>query len=424
MTASRDAAPFLWGAATSSFQVEGAPGADWAAWDPLAGARPGMTGHYARFREDIGLLRDLGLNAYRFSVEWSRIQPEADRWDDAVLAHYGELAEAVRAAGAEPLVTLHHFSSPAWLHSAAPWTEAEAAGRFAAFAGRVAEALPAVRYWITFNEPMVLLLGGFLDGCMPPGLRSVGAFLSALRTLLAAHAAAAAAVRLSNPGALVGVAHNMAVFAPDRPWHPLDRLLARVARQGYNRALLEAMTAGSTRLTLPFARPVTVAGPARDTLDFIGVNYYQRLHVRHRLGAGQLGCVEVRHRDRCGLGLTDMGWEEYPPGLAVVLREAAAFGLPLLVTENGIATEDDERKSDFIRRHVAVLESCRRAGIDVRGYFYWSLTDTYEWLHGFGRRFGLYRVDWETLERSPTAAARVYARLVRESGGRAGLITS
>ena len=331
-----------------------------------------------------------------------------------MLAHYRELTEAVRAAGAEPLVTLHHFSSPAWLGDVSPWTGQAAAERFATFAWRVADALPGVRRWITFNEPMVYLLGGYLDGCTPPGLRSTGAFLAALRTMLAAHAAAAAAVRLRIPGAQVGIAHNMAVFAPDRPWHPLDRLLAALARQGYNRALLEALTSGTTRLALPFAEPVEVTCPARDTLDFIGVNYYQRLHVRHRRGVEPLRRLEVRHRDRGGCGLTDMGWEEHPEGLAVVLREAAAFGLPLLVTENGIATEDGLRKAAFIRRHVEVIDSCLRAGIDVRGYLYWSLTDTYEWLHGFEKRFGLYRVDWETLERAPTAAAVAYARLVRE----------
>jgi beta-glucosidase len=209
-------------------------------------------------------------------------------------------------------------------------------------------------------------------------------------------------------------------------------LLARLGRQGFNRSMLEALTAGRTRLALPLSRPVSIEASTRDTLDFVGVNYYQRLHTRFLLGRDRMLCLDVRHRDRGCRGLTDMGWEEHPPGLSVVLREAAAFGLPLVITENGIATGDDARKADFIGRHVAELDACRRAGIDVRGYFYWSLTDTYEWLHGFTKRFGLYRIDWQTLERKPTAAAGAYARMVREhetrarreAGGRAFLTGS
>ncbi len=416
MSAPTPAKPFLWGAATSAFQVEGAPDADWATWDPLARERPQMTGHYERFREDVGLLGELGLNAYRFSLEWSRIQPREDRWDERALEHYRALTDELLAAGIEPVVTLHHFSSPAWLHAAAPWTSPAAVEHFAEFARRAANALPAVRYWMTFNEPMVMLLGGYLVGCTPPGLRSPAALLAALRTLLAAHARAYAIIHARVPDARVGVAHNMAVFAPDRPWHPLDRLLTHLGRQGFNRSLLEALTTGRSRLALPFSRSVPIEAPTRDTLDFVGVNYYQRLHTRFRLGRDRLLCLEVCHRDRGRRGLTDMGWEEHPSGLSVVLKEAAVFGLPLLVTENGVATEDGARKAAFIGRHVVELDSCRRAGIDVRGYFYWSLTDTYEWLYGFAKRFGLYRVDWETLERTPTAAARVYAQLVRERG--------
>ena len=409
---------FLWGVATSAFQIEGSPSADWAAWDPETGLRPRMTGHYERFREDVALLRELGVNAYRFSLEWSRIQPAEGRWDEGALDHYRALVDELAAAGIEPVVTLHHFSSPGWLHEAAPWTGDAAAGRFAAFAARAAEALPGVRLWVTFNEPMVMLLGGFLDGCTPPGLKSPAALMAALRSVIAAHARAAAVLRSRIPGARVGIAQNMAVFAPHRPWHPLDRLLARLGRHGFNRALLEALTAGRTRLALPFSRAVTIEGPARDTLDFIGVNYYQRLHTRFRLARGGGHPLEVLHRDRSRCGLTDMGWEEYPRGLPVVLREAAAFGLPLVITENGIASGDDARKISFISRHIEEVDACRRGGLDVRGYFYWSLTDTYEWLHGYRRRFGLYRVDWETLARTPTAAARWYARLLRTRGVR------
>ena len=408
------AEPFLWGVATSAFQIEGSPHADWTEWDPPASAHPLMTGHYERFREDIALLRELGVNAYRFSVEWSRIQPGERVWDETALEHYRRLVEELLASGIEPVLTLHHNTHPRWFHEATPWHGKLAAERYAAFVQRVVDALPEVKTWITFNEPMIMLLGGYIDGCLPPGRRDNAAASRALAGILDAHARAYAVIHRRIPGARVGIAHNMAAFAPLRRWHPLDRLLARLGHRGFNLAILEAFRTGRTRLVLPFARPQSLVTPVQGTLDFLGVNYYQRLHVRFRLPRRGSHALEVVHRDGGGCGLTDMGWEEHPEGLSAVLREAATAGVPLLLTENGIATTDDDRKISFIRRHVAALDAARREGIDVRGYFYWSLTDTYEWLHGMHKRFGLYRIDWRTLERTPTAAAAYFAELVRE----------
>lgn len=413
------AGPFLWGVATSAFQIEGSPSADWTEWDPLAAVQPRMTGHYERFREDVALLRDLGVNAYRFSVEWSRIQPRERGWDNSALEHYRLLVDDLLASGIEPVLTLHHTTHPAWFHEATPWDGGEAADRFAAFTRRVVDAFPDVKTWITFNEPMIMLLGGYLDGCMPPGKRDRHAAARALGGVLGAHARAYAIIHARIPEARVGIAHNMAAFAPLRAWHPLDRLLVRLGRRGFNQAILEAFRTGRTRLALPFARSLPVAAPVKGTLDFLGVNYYQRLHLGFRLRGEHAHSLDVLHCDRAGRGLTDMGWEEHPEGLAAVLREAAAVGVPLLLTENGIAAADDTRKISFIRRHITALDAARREGIDIRGYFYWSLTDTYEWLHGLHKRFGLYRIDWRTLERIPTAAAAYYAALVRER--RAGL---
>jgi len=369
-----------------------------------------------RFREDVALLRELGVNAYRFSVEWSRIQPRERIWDETAIEHYRRLVEELLASGIQPVLTLHHNTHPRWFHEATPWHGGQAAERFAAFVQRVVDALPEVKTWITFNEPMIMLLGGYIDGCLPPGKRDNAAAPRALAGVLDAHARAYAIIHERIPEARVGIAHNMAAFAPLRRWHPLDRLLARLGRRGFNLAILEAFRTGRTRFALPFARPVSITAPVRGTLDFLGVNYYQRLHVRFRLLSARSRCLEVLHRDRGGCGLTDMGWEEHSEGLAAVLRDAAAVGVPLLLTENGIATIDDDRKISFIRRHVAALDAARREGIDIRGYFYWSLTDTYEWLHGMHKRFGLYHLDWQTLERIPTAAAAYYAALVRERG--------
>jgi beta-glucosidase len=330
-----------------------------------------------------------------------------------VLEHYRTLVEGLLASGIEPVLTLHHNTHPAWFHESTPWYGERGAERFAAFTRRIVDAIPEVKTWITFNEPMVMLLGGYLDGCLPPGIRDRNVAARALAGLLNAHARAYAIIHRRIPGARVGIAHNMAAFAALRAWHPLDRFLARLGRRGFNLAILEAFRTGRTRLKVPFTRALSITAPVQGTLDFLGVNYYQRLHLRFRMPRRGCHALEVVHRDGGGCGLTDMGWEEYPEGLAAVLREAAAVGVPLMLTENGIATADDARKISFIRRHVAALDDARREGIDIRGYFYWSLTDTYEWLHGMHKRFGLHRMDWRTLERIPTAAAVYYTALVR-----------
>jgi beta-glucosidase len=178
------AEPFLWGVATSAFQIEGSDHADWAGWDPLASAQPLMTGHYERFREDVGLLRELGVNAYRFSVEWSRIQPSERVWDDSAIEHYRRLVDELLASGIQPMLTLHHYTHPDWFHGATPWHGGLAAERFAAFTQRVVDALPEVKTWITFNEPMVMLLGGYIDGSLPPGVRDRFAAVRAFRGML------------------------------------------------------------------------------------------------------------------------------------------------------------------------------------------------------------------------------------------------
>ena len=165
------AEPFLWGVATSAFQIEGSSFADWTDWDHLARTIPGMTGHYERFRDDVALLRSLGVNAYRFSVEWSRIQPREGIWDETAIEHYRALVDELLASGIEPVLTLHHNTHPAWFHESTPWYGERGAERFAAFTRRVVDAIPEVKTWITFNEPMVMLLGGYLDGCLPPGMR-------------------------------------------------------------------------------------------------------------------------------------------------------------------------------------------------------------------------------------------------------------
>ena len=402
---------FLWGVATSAFQLEGSPYADWTSWDSHLSERPDLTSHYSLYKEDLALLKELGVNAYRFSLEWSRIQPRENVWDDKAISHYQEIVNILIGNNIEPMVTLHHFTHPLWFIKQYPWHEDSSVDIFSRYIEKVLSKLHGVRYWITFNEPYVLLLGGYLEGCMPPGIRDASLAVKALRNILICHARAYEMIHLKNPQAMVSVAHNMAALAPWKRWNPLDRILSKVAKHFYNHSLLDAFLTGSLSIKFPFKKAIEIPVPIKDKLDFFGVNYYTRVHIRFN-PFKKMG-VELRHRDIGGYGLTDMGWEIHPHGLEKVLRYALKLNVPLIITENGIATRDPQKKIRFIKRHIDVIEKCLKSGMDVRGYFYWSLIDNYEWLQGLDAGFGLYKVDFTTLKRYPTNAAAYYSYLIR-----------
>jgi beta-glucosidase len=350
------------------------------------------------------------VNAYRFSLEWSRIQPHENQWDKAAVSHYQEIIDLLNENKIEPMLTLQHFTHPLWFIQKYPWHSAESVEKFKAFVDRIVSELHGVRYWITFNEPYVLILGGYLEGCMPPGINDPLLALKALKHICTAHAYAYDCIHHMHRNAMISVAHNMAAFAPWSRYNPMDRLLVRLAKYFYNHSLLDGFLEGSIRIKFPFRKEIVLQVPIKGKLDFFGVNYYTRVHLRFN-PFKHMG-IELRHRDIDGQGLTDMGWEIHPSGLAKVLRYAARLKVPLMITENGIATHDDQLKIIFMRKHIDVIERCIRNGMDIRGYFWWSLIDNYEWLAGLDSRFGLYKVDFSTLRRNPTQAASYYAYLI------------
>jgi beta-glucosidase len=414
--------PRLWGVAVSHFQVEGNDRCDWTEWEEAGRTAGGPCGRAAgswerdRYEGDLALARESGANAFRFSVSWSRVEPRRGEFDRAALERYRRVVDEAVRLDLEPAVTLFHYTHPLWFHRETPWTSPLSVEAFARFARETARALgPAARLWTVLNEPLVFLLGGFLDGRIPPGLGDARSAGRALDNLLAAHAAAAAAIREEIPGAVISIAHNVMEFAADRRWHPLERWLASHASRVYNDGLLEAFTTGRWDLWIP---PGTRLRGRRDdlasSLDVVGVNFYSRLHVRVP-GTGALP-ADFLYRDRTGKGLTDNSWEIVPAALVSLLGRAskAAGGRPLLVTENGLADGSDRLRGAFLEDHAAALAEAEAAGIPVSGYFHWSLVDNYEWLDGWGPKFGLYELDHETLERRERPSAAVFRELGKE----------
>jgi beta-glucosidase len=397
--------PRLWGTAVSHYQVEGNDPCDWSGWGQEA-CGPAVDS-WTRYESDADLARDAGANAFRFSVSWSRIEPREGQFDFTALERYRRLVEHLAIIGLEPVVTLFHYTHPLWFHDNTPWTSPKSVQRFARFASRVVEAFgDRVRFYIPLNEPLVFLLAGYLDAQIPPAISDPKAMARAFDHMMAAHAEAAAAIRERVPHAAIGVAHNMMAFAPERRFSMLDRLLARIAHRCYNRGVVEAFATGRWDFVLP---PATRIRGRRDdlpqSLDLFGVNFYSRLHLRCPGRQRRIG--DFAYRDVHNRGLTDNGWEIVPHVFADLLQEAAKGGFPLVVTENGLADAADQFRAQFIEEHVSALK-------DVHGYFHWSLLDNYEWLDGFGPKFGLYAVDRTTMIRTPRASIETFRRLGAE----------
>jgi beta-glucosidase len=389
-------AGFLWGAATSSHQVEGDNRwSDW--WEyEQSGRLPHRSGeacrHYELYEQDFDLARSWGHNAYRFSIEWSRIEPSEGSWNREALEHYRGVIRALRQRGLEPVVTLHHFTNPAWFTRAGGWLRRDSASVFARYVGFVAEHLGKdVRFWLTINEPTVYVMQGYINGEWPPCLK--GSWIKAIiafRNLAKAHRAAYWTLHKFRHDLMVGFAHSAPLVVPCDSESKRDRMAAAVRDMFLNSAffyLIDARASGER--------------DAVKGLDFIGINYYTRMIIRGvGLGIGVLlgrVCRLPHHHDRGPI--SDIGWEVYPHGLRQMLEKFSRFGVPLLVTENGIATNNEMLRRDFLRQHLISLSEALESGINIIGYLYWSLIDNYEWALGTAPHFGLAAVDSITQER-------------------------
>jgi beta-glucosidase len=398
---------FLWGASTASHQVEGGNiHNDW--WQAEhSGTVPHSSGaacdQFNRYASDFRMAADQGHNAHRLSIEWSRIEPKQGEWDLAALEHYVAVIASLRSSGLEPIVTLHHFTNPAWFASRGGWECSDAPELFLRYVEQVMTRLGAsVRWWLTINEPTVFVKRAYFAGSWPPHRTgSPWRGWRALRSLLAAHNGAYQLIHRHRADARVGFAHSAPWVEPHDPARALDRMVAAVRGYVLNHLCLRLMR-----------------GFGELPLDFIGINYYSRELVRWQFrGLSWLfGAEPPLRRDGVRRRFSTLGWEIHPEGLHGVLSEFSRYRLPLLVTENGIATTDESLRCEYLETHLRSLASALAAGVDVRGYCYWSLLDNFEWAEGFNARFGLAAVDFTTQVRTLRPAALRYAEICRSNG--------
>jgi beta-glucosidase len=417
---------FLWGVATAAHQNEGAnTNNQWSLWEREPGRIAGggrsdrTTGWWdlEQAAADFDRAASLGINSLRLSVEWSRIEPEPDRFDATALRRYAAMIGLLRARGIEPMVTLHHFTDPLWLIAAGGWENAGAIDRFGRFAGQVVSALgDRVNLWCTVNEPVVYAFMGYLGGYFPPGAKNLARTLRVGRNLVLGHARAYRVIHELQLRAQVGLAHHLRLFRPANPARASDRRAAAALDRFANLASLEAITNG--RLIFPFGRG-QILPELVGTSDFIGLNYYTAVQV----AADPRRPSELFTRQFFANGeTTDLlpNGDPYsvlePSGLYEALMRLAAYRKPIFVTENGLPDHDDDLRPGFLASYLAEVWRAIRDGADVRGYYYWTLVDNFEWAAGWTLRFGLFELNQESGVRTPRASASVFAALARANG--------
>ncbi len=417
-------AGFVWGVATSAHQVEGGNlNNQWSAWEQRgrikSGDRVGLACDWWRNAEqDFDRARELGVNALRLSLEWSRIEPEEDRWNADALRRYRAMLQALRERGLRPFVTLHHFTNPLWFEAQGGFATRESVRLFQRFTERAVDALGDLcSDWTTFNEPNVYAALGYFLGEFPPGKK--GRFLEAARVtrnLCLAHAAAYRTIHSRQPEANVGWAQHFVVFKPRRPKSAVDRWLSAFVDRRFNDNFADCILTGQA----PF--PLNNFGErlpeVKDTCDYVGINYYSRLRAGLALGSPRTLFFQLTvppHKPQGDSGIEIPYGEAYPKGLRRAAERFAAFDKPIYILENGVPDRDDRIRPWLMNAAVRQMRKLLANGVDLRGYFHWSLTDNFEWNEGWHLRFGLIEIDPETQARKLRPSAQIYADIIRES---------
>lgn len=410
-------AGFYWGCATSSHQVEGNNrNNQWWAWEQEGGhIRDGTTSglacdHYNRFEEDFALAQELGHNAHRLSIEWSRIEPEEGRWDESEVEHYRRVMDSLHRHGLTPFVTLHHFTNPLWFEEQGGWTSPRAPELIARYAGHMAKQLgDAVPFWLTINEPSVVPAACFLAGMHPPAKRDMPLAMAAARHILIAHGKMYEAIREAAPHSpQIGPVLNMIDVQPASDSEE-DRQAAQLFDMYWNTYWLEGIKNGV--VGPPAGGGEEVPG-LKGTWDVIGLNNYSRSVIA--AGPPPMGVRQVQPGPDAET--STMGWEVYPEGFYRVQARLKPYGKPVYITENGIGTDDDEQRCRFIIRSLRETQRAISEGVDVRSYLHWSFQDNFEWAEGFRQKFGLVAMEEGNRNRLPRPSAYMFRDIARANG--------
>ncbi len=406
---------FLWGTATSAHQVEGNNiNSDWWVWEQQHQGRvlpvleknyqhqkfvpSGQAcDHYHRYQEDFDLLKKMGNNVHRLSIEWARIEPKEGQFDYEELQHYREVLTALKKRGIKVMLTLHHFTNPFWFANKGGWQKLRSPFYFSRYVKFVAENIgDLVDFWITINEPAIYMDMSYTRGFWPPQKKDLKSGLLVYINMARAHRRAYKIIHqtLDQPGrkVMVGSAVSVMSFASYKKHSLIELFYVHLADRITNHSFYDL---------------------TKHSHDFLGVNYYFRVRLKKGKKIWNMEVDEIKEQES---ELSDMGTPIYPHGIFDVLMDFKDFNLPIYITENGIAAEDDRKREKFIVTHLAELHHAIQAGVNVCGYFHWSSLDNFEWDKSFGPKFGLVEVDFKTLERKPKPSYFTYQKICQENG--------
>jgi beta-glucosidase len=413
---------FLWGSAAAAHQTEGGNFNNWTEWEKIPGKRiDGSESsiaceHYNRDEEDFDLAKELGHQVHRFSIEWSRIEPEQDKWNEDEIDHYRSILQALIDRDIQPMVTLHHFTEPVWFRDIGSWLNPKSPEMFAPYCRKIAESFSDFDIiWNTINEPMVVTTMGYVFGEFPPEERDFGKGLTVAKHLLMGHGQAATQLRqvydeIGKAQPQIAPVISVSHFMPADPENGDDLELVEYLDEIYNHIWIRGAIEG----ILP--EPAGDGGrypPLDDSVDFIGLNYYSRMVVSSELDfmAGEMPPKDSE-LERC----EGLDWEVYPEGYYQVLRSFGdKYDKPIFLTENGIGTSDDAVRQRYIINHLQEVHRAIQEGVEILGYLVWSLTDNFEWAQGFSSHFGLVEIDYDSLERKPKESAYMFREIIEEN---------
>lgn len=414
---------FLWGTATAAHQVEGKQNNSWAHWENLENGKVYQNQKHGlacdwwggRWREDFDRMQYLGHNTHRLSIEWSRIQPEPDTIDDAAVLHYQEMLQGLQDRGIRPMVTLHHFTNPMWLEAEGGWLATSTVDRFVRWVEIAADAFgDYTDLWCTFNEPMVFAVQAYLVAFFYPGKRNPWKMMRAAEMFLRAHAGAYHTIKSRYPEAEVGLAKHMLIFEPLWP-RIINHQLVRLVRQVFNNGFLEALITGDVHF--PLRRRVHI-NDLPGTLDFLGLNYYQRYRGGFAPFSPQTFFLKQVPDDDSPPSPPLWG-EIYPQGLFSMIKTVwNLLRKPIYITETGTPDKSDEIRRWYIVHAIHSIWRAVNFNIPVKGIYYWTLMDNFEWTGGYNPEFhfGLYSVDFQTQERTLRRSGELYRAISLANG--------
>ena len=389
---------FLWGTATSAHQVEGNNKAsDWWEWEQKKGniENNEISGkaadHYKRYEEDFDILKSLNNNTHRLGIEWARIEPEEGKWDEEAILHYHKVFKALKNRKIKIMLTVNHFTLPEWAAKNGGWEKSKTVRRYNRYVNKIAkEYSEYIDFWITLNEPIVYMSMSYIAGTWPPkGFRKFFKSTKVFFKLLKAHKKAYRTIR-KHSNKPIGIAKNMISFVSYGGYSFINFFYLKTLDFMWNRIFYIL---------------------SKRYHDFFGVNYYFHQRLK-RENVFSFPLVDIHEEDR---EHSDLGWEIYPEGIFHVLMNLKKYKKPIYITENGIAAENDSKRTRYIISHLIEIYHAIQSGVDVRGYYYWSLLDNFEWHEGFAPRFGLVGVNYKTMKRTPNQSAEIYAKIAKEN---------